>query len=199
MSPSRMFPPLYAGLMGVALLGMWAMFLATGQTPELKTTPVRFTLHLVAEGLTALACIIAARGWSAQRWWAAPLYLVAMGLLLYAVLQAAGYFIEQQEPVFITMFVLFTALTGGVLGWLVKPQGREWLLVFLGTMLYATVQTVGVFAQERDWVPTVMFSLLATLTLLATVLLIRSAAALKGEKMRTPASPPRQNERKLPG
>lgn len=189
MSLSRVLPTLYAGLMGIALLGMWAMFLATGQTPELVTAPVRFVLHLAAEGLTALACIFAAWGWWMHRPWARSLYLLAMGLLLYAVLQAAGYFVEQGEPVFVAMFAFFTALTGAVLGWLVRPQSREWLLVFLGLVLYATVQTIGVFAQQRDWVPTVMFSLLTLLALPTTGLLVRDHA--HWQRKQAPRSPAR--------
>jgi hypothetical protein len=166
---------LYTLVMGVAIFAMWAVFLAAGQTPELATTPVRFTFHLVAEGLTAVACIGAGVGLISGRPWGRSLYLIAAGLLLYAVAQAAGYFLAGGNRPFAALFVSFAVVTLGILWRWMQPHGPQWSLVFLGMVLYATVQTTGYFAQQGEVVATTMFVVLAVFTLVSAFVLVKAA------------------------
>jgi hypothetical protein len=118
--------------------------------------------------MTALTCIVAGSALYTGRPWGKPLYLVAYGLLLYALAQAASYFLEQGDFLFATLFALFDAATLALLWRLIQPTGQQLLLGFLGLMLYATVQTAGYFAQEGDLVATLMFAALIICTLAST-------------------------------
>jgi hypothetical protein len=174
---SKIVAALYAGLMGITILGMWTMLLATGQAPELATAPLRFTFHLVAELLTAVVCIVAGYGVFSGRAWGVPAYLVAGGLLLYAVAQAAGYYLQQGDSGFTTLFLVFIVFTLGVLWRLMKSYGWHPVLVFLGMVLYATVQTIGYFAQAGELVATLMFVVLVGCTLVSTFALAKPEMA----------------------
>jgi hypothetical protein len=101
----------YSIFMGVAMIGMWAIFLLTGQVPELSTTPIATSLHIVAEFLTAFALLVGGYGLLAKREWGEQAHLVSLGMLLYAVVQASGYFGQQGEVAFIGMFAVFAILT----------------------------------------------------------------------------------------
>jgi len=52
----------YTLLIGVAILGLWRLFYATEQIPELATDPYEIGYHLAAETPTALALITAGAG-----------------------------------------------------------------------------------------------------------------------------------------
>ena len=150
---------LYSLLIGSAIFAMWALFLAAGQMPELAAEPVRTAGHLAAEFLTGAILISSGAALFARRTWGRAVALTGFGLLLYALGQAIGYWLLASELAF---FVLFTALLSPapILLWRSRPDRREWLLVLLGGVLYATVQTIGYFAQQREPVAAVMFVLL---------------------------------------
>lgn len=49
----RRIAAIYAILVGVLMIGQWAMFIVTGQVPEFNTEPIRITFHLAGEFTTA--------------------------------------------------------------------------------------------------------------------------------------------------
>jgi hypothetical protein len=170
---------LFALVMGASIIGLWALLLATGQAPELESAPIRFAGHLAAEGVTALALLAAAYGLLAGRAWAIPLYLVATGLLLYAMLQALGYYLAQGEMIFVAMFSLFTLLALILLFRAIARRRRQLMLVMLGLFAYTTLQTTGYFLQVQEWNSAVMFGLLLLLTLVATGARLRQGAQVR--------------------
>jgi hypothetical protein len=89
------------------MLGMWTMFFATGQVPELDTEPIALAFHLVAEGLTAIALIAAGVALWRRKSWAKPLYLIAIGMLLYTAIVSPGYFAQLGQWAFVGMFAAF--------------------------------------------------------------------------------------------
>jgi hypothetical protein len=101
----------YTILVGVAMLGLWGMFYATGQIPELTTAPYEIGYHLAAETLTALALVTAGVGLFRRHAWAWRLYPVALGMLLYTVINSAGYYAQLREIAMVGMFTVFTATT----------------------------------------------------------------------------------------
>jgi hypothetical protein len=117
---------LFAIVMGASMVGMWAMFLASGQVPELIDAPYRIGFHLAAEFLTGLLLLLAGFGLLAVRPWAGQLFLLATGMLLYAVVQAPGYFIQLGQAGFAGMFAVFIVLTLGfaALAMRVESSGR---------------------------------------------------------------------------
>lgn len=96
--------------MGIAMLGMWAMFMATGQVPELQTKFYEIALHIVAEVATAIALIIGGYGLFAGRKWGMQAYMLSMGMLLYTLIVSPGYYIQRENIVMTGMFAAFFVL-----------------------------------------------------------------------------------------
>lgn len=159
---------LYSLLMGGAIFAMWAVFLAAGHVPELTAEPVRTAGHLAAEFLTGAILMSGGAGLLARRTWGRAVTLTGFGLLLYALAQAIAYWLLLDTFAFAILFAALL-IPAPVLIWRSRPDRREWLLILLGGMLYAIVQTIGYFAQQREPVATVMFALLAAGTATALI------------------------------
>jgi hypothetical protein len=105
------FPALYAIVVGLLIFGQWAFFLITRQVPELKTERVRVLFHIADEFLTTIVLIVSGIGLFTQQSWAANLYPVAVGMLLYAIIVSAGYFAQKHVWPIVGMFAVLLALT----------------------------------------------------------------------------------------
>ncbi len=89
----------------------WIFFLAAGQVPEFETEPVAITFHLTAELLTAVVLIAAGVGLLRQARHAKAVYLAALGMLSYTVINSAGYFTQNGDWLFVVMFGVLLVLT----------------------------------------------------------------------------------------
>jgi hypothetical protein len=70
----------YMILVGIAMTGTWAMFLLTGQVPELQSEPWSIAMHLAAEFITALLLVIAGITLLPRGRWARPIaYILHWG------------------------------------------------------------------------------------------------------------------------
>lgn len=105
------FPALYAIVVGLLIFGQWAFFLITRQVPELKTEQVRVLFHVADEILTAAALIASGFGLLAQQSWAAAIYPVALGMLLYTINVSSGYFAQKRGWPIVGMFAGLSILT----------------------------------------------------------------------------------------
>lgn len=101
---------IYSIIVGFVMIGMWIMYLLTGQVPELKTTPIQITVHIAAEFVTATMLLIGGFGLFANHSWGYKIYLLSMGLLAYSVLYAAGYFGQLGDLVMVIMFAVLFVL-----------------------------------------------------------------------------------------
>jgi hypothetical protein len=110
---------LYAAGVGLAMVGMWTVLYLAGAIPELATAPLEIGMHLLAEGLTALALILSGfgvvRGWTRAR----PGLLTALGMLLYTVINSAGYYAQPGKATMVGMFAILTVATALALAALV--------------------------------------------------------------------------------
>ena len=104
-------PALYAIIVGLLIFGQWAFFLITRQVPELKTERVRVLFHIADEFLTAAVLIVSGVGLLAQQSWAAAIYPVAAGMLLYTILVSSGYFAQKHVWPIVGMFAVLLVLT----------------------------------------------------------------------------------------
>jgi len=97
-------------VIGTLMFGQWAFFLSAGQVPEVRTAPVALAFHLVAEGATAAALVVAGiallRGVSRAR----VLGLVANGMLIYTVIVSPGYFAQLGQWPLVGMFAVLLVL-----------------------------------------------------------------------------------------
>ena len=91
-------------IVGVLMMGMWIMLVFTGQVPYLDTPQVEIKLHIFTELLTAGALILG--GVSMLRRWKRlnPLHYVSQGMLIYALINSSGYYIDLGEAAMAAMF-----------------------------------------------------------------------------------------------
>lgn len=115
----------YALVVGTVMLGFWIVLLLTDGIPELTTAPYEIGYHLVAELVTAVALLASGiglrRGWSRAR----RLYPVALGLLLYTVINSAGYYAQLGETALVGMFTVLTVATLALVVEYVRPAVEE--------------------------------------------------------------------------
>lgn len=88
------FPAIFAMVVGIGMLGMWAVSYYKNQIPELESEPIRIKFHLVAEFVTALMLVASGLGLLTNQTWAMHLYLVAIGMLFYTIIVSPGYFAQ---------------------------------------------------------------------------------------------------------
>ncbi|MFO7584753.1 MAG: hypothetical protein R6W69_08490 [Anaerolineales bacterium] len=94
-----------------AMMGIqWLFFLVSGSVPELVSAPLAIAFHLAAEGTTAILLVVAGIALLGQRNWALPASLLALGMLIYAMVNSAGYFAQQAEWGMVAMFGLLLML-----------------------------------------------------------------------------------------
>ena len=107
----RRVAAIYAIVVGVLMFGQWAMFLFTGNVPELQTEPIRIAFHLAGEFTTAALLVVGGFGLLTARKWGYHVFLLSMGMLLYTIIVSPGYFGQLGQWVFVLMFAVLVVLT----------------------------------------------------------------------------------------
>jgi hypothetical protein len=103
---------IYSLISGLAMIIIWVIFYAIGQVDDLiKSGPASFYLLMTAECLTSIILLTAGFGVMLKKPWASKLFLIAMGMMLYAVIYASGQFFQKGHPVFGGFFVLIALAT----------------------------------------------------------------------------------------
>jgi hypothetical protein len=105
------FPGIYAMTVGILMIGQWAFLLASKQVPGLKSEPVEIRLHITIETITALLLVLSGAGLLFHSTWGTQIDPIAMGMLLYSVVNSAGYFIDRHTWPIVAMFALLLVLT----------------------------------------------------------------------------------------
>lgn len=106
------FAALYAIFVGVAMIGQWLFSVAKKQVPGPEAGPivgrgsVEMLFHLAAEFITAIALLAGGLGLLLDWAWGLNVYLISMGMLLYAVINSAGYFAQKREWPMVGMFAV---------------------------------------------------------------------------------------------
>lgn len=80
------------------------MLYLTKQIPELETEPVAIKFHFVAEVIMGILSLISGICLLMGLSWASGFFLLAMGLIIYAVINSAGYYAEKKQWSFVVMF-----------------------------------------------------------------------------------------------
>lgn len=115
---TEMIPPKVVGIycagVGIAMASLWVLFYVAGTIPGLETAPLEIGYHLLAEGLTAGFLLVAGYGLLQSRDWVASVLPVSLGMLLYTVINSAGYYAHRSDLVMVGMFTLLTLSTGVV-------------------------------------------------------------------------------------
>ena len=95
---------IYAIVMGIGILGLWTMLLLTKQVPELEIEPVAIKFHIAAESIMGLISILSGIFLLVNLTWAPYIFALAMGLIIYAVINSAGYYGQKKQWTFVIMF-----------------------------------------------------------------------------------------------
>lgn len=96
-------------VVGALMTGQWGFFIVAGQVPEFATDPYGIAFHLIAEVATAVTLIVAGALLLRGRRGAARLALVAFGMLVYAAINASGYFAQLGQWPLVAMFAAVVA------------------------------------------------------------------------------------------
>ena len=102
---------IYSFVMGIAMIGMWTMFLLTGQVPELQTEPARIIMHLAAEFTTAFVLIIGGYALLVKKEWGMRLHQSSLGMLMYTLIVRPGYYLQLGDVAMVSMFGVMFILT----------------------------------------------------------------------------------------
>lgn len=98
------------------MIALWGGLFLNGEVSELLTAPLELAFHLTAELLTAFALIAAGIGLLTGRKWATRLLLVSLGMVLYSVINAAGFYAQLGDWPTVAAFVALTVTTLVALG-----------------------------------------------------------------------------------
>ena len=95
---------IYAIVIGIGILGLWLMLYRTNQIPELETAPVEIKYHLTAEVVMGLLSLISGILLLMNLTWASSFFILAMGFIIYSIINSAGYYAERKQWSFVLMF-----------------------------------------------------------------------------------------------
>lgn len=118
------FSAWYGVVVGVLVPAQWAVFLATGNVPQLEEAPWEIWFHMVAEFLLAVVILVGGIGMLAGRGWARTVYLVGLGMVVYSVVNSPGYFAQRGEWPLVAMFMVLLVLSV-VAAVLLARSGRD--------------------------------------------------------------------------
>ena len=98
----------YCVFIGFAVIALWIMLLAAGDLPEGKTA---LAFHIASEILMAVVCIFSGVAIIKQLPYSKRINIAGLGMMLYSVLNAAGYYGQQNEFLIMGMFIVLFVLT----------------------------------------------------------------------------------------
>ncbi len=95
---------IYAIIIGIGIIGLWTMLYLTKQIPELKSEPIAIRFHLTAEITMGILSLISGILLLIGIAWAPYVFITSMGLVIYAVINSAGYYAQKKQWPFLVMF-----------------------------------------------------------------------------------------------
>lgn len=101
----------FLAVLGGMMIAVWLILLVMGQVPEVRTAPIRLTFLLAAEMATAVLSLVSGAGLVMHRSWAARLYPVATGMMLYSITNYLGVLAETGPLPVVLLFAGFLVLT----------------------------------------------------------------------------------------
>ena len=104
---------IYAIIIGIGIITLWVMLLRTYQVPELNSEPIAIKFHITAEMTMGIVSLISGIFLLIGFSWALYFFILAMGLIIYAVINSAGYYGQRKKWSFVIMFgiILITSVS----------------------------------------------------------------------------------------
>lgn len=101
---------IYSIFIGISVISMWGVILSGQVVPE---GPIEMSFHLFSEFLMAVLCIVSGILMLKRKAVGRLLNIAGLSMVIYSVLNAAGYYGEKGETPMLVMFgVLFVFTTG---------------------------------------------------------------------------------------
>jgi hypothetical protein len=95
---------IFSIVIGISIIGLWTMLYLTNQIPELKTERVAIGFHITAEITMGVLSLLSGFFLLIGLSWAPSFFMLAMGLIVYAVINSAGYYVQKKQWAFVIMF-----------------------------------------------------------------------------------------------
>ena len=101
----------YSIFVGIGMSLVWLILLLTNNVSELKTAPITIAFHIVVEYITALSLVASGILLLKKVSWAVYYNVFALGMLLYATINACGYYLQNSDIPMSVMFMFFITIT----------------------------------------------------------------------------------------
>lgn len=111
MSGADALVAVYSLAVGTMILGLWIMLLARRRVPEVARGERAIWFHISAEVVTAALLLTGGTGLLVEASWSRLLAGVALGSLLYTVINSPGFYLDRGEPGPVLMFGILAVLT----------------------------------------------------------------------------------------
>ena len=98
----------YSIFIGIAVIAMWTMILFTQNPPEGRT---ELSFHLLSEFIMAFLCLLSGILILKNNPLGKFLSILGLGMVIYSVLNAAGYYGENNDLQIMIMFIALLILT----------------------------------------------------------------------------------------
>lgn len=103
------YPAWYAGIIGVLLVGLWPVLIASGSVPELEGQPWAIGFHIAAEMGTAIALLSGAWAVLKTKAFGRIWLLVGLGMLIYSAVNNLGYYLQSGQRGLVLLFAAILA------------------------------------------------------------------------------------------
>lgn len=96
---------------GMLIIGMWTALLLSKKVEDLETNRWGMTFHILSEFLTGMLLIVAGTSSILDARWSTEVSLVALGMLMYTIINSSGYYAQKGEKAMVFMFAFLGVLT----------------------------------------------------------------------------------------
>ncbi len=104
----RKIEAVYSIVIGVSVLGMWIMILLTGGISE---KPIEISLHLISEFSMSILLLISGISILRGKKYGRTIFHISNGMLIYFVMNAAGYYGQRNNFVMVGMFAVIFVIS----------------------------------------------------------------------------------------
>ncbi len=98
----------YSVILGVSIIGLWILLLLNGDIPEGST---EMGFHLFAEFFMAVICILGGFMIIYKKKHAREISIAGLAMVIYSVVNAAGYYGQRDEISLVILFILIGLLS----------------------------------------------------------------------------------------
>jgi hypothetical protein len=98
----------YSVFIGISVIAIWIVTLLNQDVPEGK---LELSFHLISEFIMAFLCLLSGIMLFKNKSYAKFLNTLGLGMVIYSVLNAAGYYAGKNEPIMMILFLTLFIFT----------------------------------------------------------------------------------------